>query len=141
MRIPENIKVVPFTYNKTIEIDEDFTYTETENRFALADADTGEIFDDAQGYGYTTPQKAYAALGYKRNKASGKKSRIEIAKEWLESNPEAAEKLIRFIEINIKEIHAYSDKYVVSHALKDLDVPPLPKGIGATTLLNALDEI
>ena len=35
---------------------------EQEKRYVIIDADTGEIFDGAQGYGYKSRQKAYVAL-------------------------------------------------------------------------------
>lgn len=36
-----------------------------DKRFVVADKDTGEILDNAQGYGYKTIQKAFAAYAYK----------------------------------------------------------------------------
>ena len=36
-------------------------------RYILVDETTGEIVDDAQGYGYTTAHKAYKGYGWKRN--------------------------------------------------------------------------
>lgn len=33
-------------------------------RYVIVDIDTGEILDDAQGYGYRTAQKAYAGYNY-----------------------------------------------------------------------------
>ena len=44
-------------------------------RFVIVD-DNGNLLDDAQGYGYTSMQKAYAAWGYKHNKkAKAKRKR------------------------------------------------------------------
>lgn len=50
--VPENIKVVPVNRDNGI-------------RYIVIDADTGEVFDDAQGYGFTSAKKAYAAFYYK----------------------------------------------------------------------------
>lgn len=36
-----------------------------DKRYVILDTNTGEILDDAQGYGYRSPQKAYAAWAYK----------------------------------------------------------------------------
>ena len=36
-----------------------------DKRYVVVDADTGEVLDDAQGYGYKTVRKAYAAYYYK----------------------------------------------------------------------------
>lgn len=59
-----------------------------EDRFVVVIADTGEILDDAQGYGYRTKQKAHAAYNYKnRNRSKDKKRKQEekaIRKWWLE---------------------------------------------------------
>ena len=38
----------------------------TEPRFVLVDTETGEIVDDAQGYGYKTASGAHKAYGYKK---------------------------------------------------------------------------
>lgn len=46
-------------------MDEFYSCERTERRYVIIDADTGEVFDDAQGYGYKTKQKAYAAYNYK----------------------------------------------------------------------------
>ncbi|MCD8083215.1 MAG: hypothetical protein LUE86_06880 [Clostridiales bacterium] len=36
-----------------------------EPRYVLVDAKTGEVLDDAQGYGYKSVEKAHAAYAYK----------------------------------------------------------------------------
>lgn len=60
-----------------------------QKRYVVINKDTGEILDDAQGYGYKTPQKAYAAYNYKNT--SKKKRREKLAKErhirqWLKEH-------------------------------------------------------
>lgn len=50
-----------------------------QKRYVVINKDTGEILDDAQGYGYKTPQKAYAAYDYKNT--CKKKRREKLAKE------------------------------------------------------------
>lgn len=58
------------------------------SRFVIVD-DIGNVLDDAQGYGYTSPQKAYAAWNYKNNKqARIKRKRKE---RWWKKHPEFAE--------------------------------------------------
>lgn len=44
----------------------DFTYSET--RWRLVDMDTGEVVDDAQGYGYRSAAGAHRAYGFKRSR-------------------------------------------------------------------------
>lgn len=36
-----------------------------DDRYLVLDRETGEILDDAQGYGYKSKLKAYKAYGYK----------------------------------------------------------------------------
>ncbi len=37
-----------------------------ETRYVIVNQETGEIMDDARGYGYKSKQNAYACYGYKR---------------------------------------------------------------------------
>lgn len=53
-------------YNKvsrTIYTDNLFKAVKQNDRFVIIDTETGEILDDAQGYGYTTAHKAYKCYG------------------------------------------------------------------------------
>ena len=54
--VPEHPKVVSIYKG---------TGCDRELRWVIIDGDTGEVFDDAQGYGYKTAQKAHIALSYK----------------------------------------------------------------------------
>lgn len=47
-------------------------------RFVVIDAETGEILDDAQGYGYKSLQKAYAGYAYKTRDKSKDVAKREI---------------------------------------------------------------
>lgn len=53
-----------------------------EQRYVVVDTETGEIVDNAQGYGYRTKEKAYKAWSYKqnlnKNKSSDKKIKSEV---------------------------------------------------------------
>lgn len=44
-------------------------YVEIKDRYRIIDVETGEIVDDAQGYGFKTKQGAYRCLHYKVNKS------------------------------------------------------------------------
>lgn len=65
-------------------------------RYVIIDKETGEILDNAQGYGYRSAQKAYAAYGYK-NRDNSKDSEIEMRKkkirDWLKNNKEFTDQL------------------------------------------------
>lgn len=39
------------------------------DRYVIVDIETGEILDDAQGYGYKSKEGAYKCFGYKRKRA------------------------------------------------------------------------
>ncbi len=57
----------------------------TETRYAIYDEETGELLDDAQGYGYKSRKKAYAAWAYKhrdRAKEAEKKKRAREIIVW-----------------------------------------------------------
>ena len=47
-------------------------YDTTLTRYRIVSTETGEVLDDAQGYGYTTAQKAYAGYGYKLKRRNTK---------------------------------------------------------------------
>lgn len=58
---------------KTIKVKnvDEWGYKLIETRWAIVNIETGEIIDDAQGYGYKTASGAYRAFGWKskhRNK-------------------------------------------------------------------------
>lgn len=58
-------------------------------RYIVVNIQTGEILDDAQGYGYKSVKNAYSAFSYKtRDKSKGKeKKRKELKiKSWMSKN-------------------------------------------------------
>lgn len=46
-------------------------------RFVIVDTETGEILDDAQGFGYKSAPKAYAAFNYKNKSDKEKLDKME----------------------------------------------------------------
>lgn len=59
------------------------------DRWCIINEETGEVVDNAQGYGYRTPQKAYAGWGYKsRDKSKDLEKAITSrkAKAWLKEH-------------------------------------------------------
>lgn len=78
-------------------------FVQSETRYIIVDADTGEVFDNAQGYGYKTKQKAMAAFNY------SKRSKDEFTKE-----KETKEKVREFLKthksfVNILESIAFDE--------------------------------
>ena len=58
-------------------------------RYAIMDVETGEILDDAQGYGYKSASNAYSAYAYKtrdKTKDKEKKARINQIKQFLKEH-------------------------------------------------------
>lgn len=106
-------------------------------RFAIADANTGEIVDDAQGYGYTTRRKAHKAAWWKfeggREKAAKGKKAVrstplyqQIARDFEKLTLSWAKELARG-EIEENELwNELEQKYDISlpayirRAIKDL---------------------
>lgn len=70
--------------------------TRYEPRFVVVDISCSKVLDDAQGYGYKTPQKAHAAWAHK-TRSPAKKSHDAKAKraveKWLKANPDTANDL------------------------------------------------
>lgn len=60
-----------------------------DRRFVVIDEVTGEVLDDAQGYGYKTAQNAHRAYGYKSATPKQKKARDGLkrrVREWIAEN-------------------------------------------------------
>lgn len=90
-----NYKAVPYKTTKTIK-DEYEKYSKTEIRYRIVSVDTGEVLDDAQGYGYKTAQKAYAGYSYKnrdKSKDKAKQEKINKIKKWMKENKSFIEDL------------------------------------------------
>jgi hypothetical protein len=54
-------------------------------RYVVVDIETGEVLDNAQGYGYKSVQKAYAGYGYKtrdKSKDAEKAEKHRIIQNW-----------------------------------------------------------
>ena len=93
----ESYKAMPFTrtthHDEVINNNEPWenhpAYDTTETRFCIVDANTGEVLDDAQGYGYKTASKAYAGYFYKNRDKSKDNERLAKKKHinnWMKQN-------------------------------------------------------
>lgn len=76
-----------------------------DDRFVIADPNTGAVLDDAGGYGYKTAQKAHKAAWYKFNggkeKTDAKKAR---ANSFWRNNKTFAKGVDKMLENDYKEI-------------------------------------
>lgn len=59
-----------------------------EPRYVIVDTETGEIVDDAQGYGYKSKENAYKAWGYKSKVKNPKKHKNDMKKKVMEFKKE-----------------------------------------------------
>ncbi len=62
-----------------------------DKRFVVVDEATGEVLDDAQGYGYKTAQNAHRARAYKSMPRKAKRQRDAAKRRvqrWCEQHPE-----------------------------------------------------
>ena len=84
-------------------------------RFVVVDNETGEILDNAQGYGYKTARNAHRAWAYKnrdKSKDLEKKQRQEEVIAWLRKHKDFREAMDQFcFEIEIKKSWGEDDKF------------------------------
>ena len=94
MKSVNNYKVV-----KSEKLSEDFN-----PRFIIIEADTGEIIDDAQGYGYKSAQKAHSTYHYK-TKPKKKKHQEHQQKQKVKTFCKQNKGFIKLIETLIFEAY------------------------------------
>ncbi len=72
------------------------SYGRANKRYCIVSTETGEVLDDAQGYGYKTAQKAYAAYAYKtRDKSKDKEkiAKIKHIQAWMKEHKSFVEEM------------------------------------------------
>lgn len=93
-------------------------------RYAIKDMESGEIVDDAQGYGYKSAQKAYAGWAYKNRDKSrdDEKAKKEIIiSKWMKENRTFIRLLDTLAFEIVKGSHAPEDKADVNFVRKLLE--------------------
>lgn len=71
-------------------------------RFVIVDTETGEILDDAQGFGYKSAPKAYAAFNYKNKSDKEKLDKMDYyvkVYKWMISHKKVKDYFM-YIELN-----------------------------------------
>ena len=77
---------------------------EREDRWDIVDFETGEIIDDAQGYGYKSQQKAAKAGWWKFKGGKGKtKNEEKTVKLWMSTNAKYVDEYEEIVIYNFKE--------------------------------------
>ena len=84
---------VPTHHKAIVDKDEPWNnvpaYDTFEMRYCIVSTETGEVLDDAQGYGYKTAQKAYSAYAYKTRDKSKDKEKLAKKKhiqQWMKEH-------------------------------------------------------
>ena len=107
-----------------------------EPRFIVVDTDTGEILDDANGYGYKTTQKAFAGYAYKsrsKQDVANIKRKESVIFKWLAEHKEIRNELDAAAVYALKDGVDMTAKDVKA-ILDDHDIKDLP--FSATELLR-----
>lgn len=131
----KNYKAVPYhviTHNDAI-VDENEpwnsmpAYDTHETRFRIISTKTGEILDDAQGYGYKTAQKAYSGYLYKtrdRSKDKAKQAKKRHIQRWLKEHKDFAEAMDNVALDVVKGVYDKFDAALVKELLSEFDLTP-----------------
>lgn len=132
----EKVKVVAYTVHHDVVRGRnpwDDVPAYDERRFQIVSAETGEVLDDAQGYGYKTMQKAYAAWAYKtrdKTKDKEKKEKDRTVRKWMREHPREAHALEEYaFEIEYKHSWGPDDHFdaaFVEEQLKEWGFTDLP---------------
>lgn len=96
-----------------------------DKRYIIVDKESGEVLDDAQGYGYKSPQKAYSAWGYKnrdKSKDKEKQQKRDKIRKWLKDNKEFRTQLEICEYESLKTPGDIVDAKLVKSILKDLNL-------------------
>lgn len=101
-----------------------------DDRFVVVDKESGEVLDDAQGYGYRSAQKAYTAWSYKHRDHSQdivKQQKTKQIKAWMKSHKGFIHTMDQFAFEIAKGSWGPDDKFdtkFVRKMLKDADLQP-----------------
>lgn len=105
-----------------------------EARYIIINPTTGEILDDAQGFGYKSRKKAYTGYYYKRNYVK-EKNQNKTVEYWLHSHPEFCDELTYHVFAHFKEGRKEKlDENLVQMVLKEL-------GLDAPCKINKLIKV
>lgn len=144
----ESYKAMPFTitthHDDVINNNEPWenhpAYDTTETRFCIVDVNTGEVLDDAQGYGYKTAQKAYAGYSYKNRDKSKDNERLakkKHIKNWMKQNKSFIKLMDAYAFEIAKGTMAPDDKFDVKFIKNLLKSEGLEPDFTAKELLKA----
>lgn len=81
---------------------------EFDERYIIVNKETGETLDDAQGYGYRSKQKAFAAWNYKNSNAYERRAKDKHIKRWLTEHHSFADD-IEYVEFQIAKERGHNE--------------------------------
>ena len=132
---------------KNIIVDVYNKVSSKETRYAIFDADTGSVIDNAQGYGYKSKEKAYAAYKYKNSDAYKEQINKKKINKWLSDHPKHADDLAyianqleerrsqgEVIDFNVEDLIEVLNCSTIPYDF-DVNYPP-PKGGGLQVSTN-----
>lgn len=102
--------------------------TKYDARYVLIDEETGEIVDDAQGYGYKSIQKAYAGGSYKfrdKSKDTAKAEKEGLMEKWMRENKDFVG-LMDAVAFDSIKCHERFDAKIVKELLTNNGYKDLP---------------
>lgn len=114
-----------------------------DRRYVVIDRDTGEVLDDAQGYGYKTAQNAHKAYGYKnpsKKKIREKKLKTRRIKQWMKEHPEFVEAMNTFAFEILKGSWGADAKFNAQFVKEMLEHNNLETDFSAVELLRGWRE-
>lgn len=106
--------------------------TRYDERYVVISKETGETLDDAQGYGYKSVRKAYAAYAYKTRtpeQKAAKEKKDAVLKKWCKENKSFIRDLDQFAFEIVKGSWGPEDKVdttFIKKMLKDYGYENLP---------------
>lgn len=79
------------------------------DRYILVNESTGEVLDDAQGYGYRSPQKAHAAWNYKHPTSKQSHNR-KLNKQFIKNHKDFVKDFEYLMFEDLKDgVNSYQD--------------------------------
>jgi hypothetical protein len=83
----------------------EFEIKKVDTRFIIVEKETGNLLDDAQGYGYKTARGAHKAGWYKYQRGKEKiTSEKSDAKKFWKQHSDIKQEVIQMLENSVKEI-------------------------------------
>lgn len=89
----------------------------SEDRYVVVDKDTGEILDDAQGYGFKTAEKAYKCFHYK-HRSQEQKDKEKVILEWIKDHKDFVDGLVD-IEFHLLKEEGTLNSKIVTELFKE----------------------